>query len=338
MAGKLNVLVTGASGFVGSNIVKYLQENNHSVVATRRSSKPDPLLDDYLGENIEWVELNTQDKEKAITIADSYSFDGVIHAAFMTPGSAENEALRATEILDSNIGGTINTLELALKSGAKRFVFVSSSGLYPSNGEISKPVAEDSSSPYLNMSGFYRITKISSEKIVERYSQIYPIETVSMRLPVMYGPMERPTNSRKNMGPIHKLLKLALTQRKKKIRIHGIYYAGDWTYVMDAAQGLVAGLTAKKLSPIYNIASGTRYRLPEFLDAINNIPGVDVDWVNVKDKETADFAAPVHRMRGHLDIEKARNELGFKPLYDPSIGVAEYSAWWMDAAEKGLID
>ena len=337
MSRKLNVLVTGASGFVGSNIVKHLQENNHNIIATRRNSEPDPLLDDYLGENIAWIELNTQDREKALDIADSYSFDGVIHAAFMTPGSAENEALRATEILDSNIGGTINTLELALKTGAKRFVFVSSSGLYPSSGDISNPVTEDSSSPYLNMTGFYRITKISSEKIVERYSQIYPIETVSMRLPVMYGQMERPTNSRKNMGPIYKLLKLVLTQRKNSVRIHGMDYAGDWTYVMDAAQGLVAGLTAKKLSPVYNIASGVRYELSEFLDAINNIPGVNVDWVKVKDKEDADFAAPVHRMRGYLDIEKARKELGFKPLYNPRLGVAEYGEWWMNAADTGLI-
>ena len=240
MSRKLNVLVTGASGFVGSNIVKHLQKNNHNIVATRRNNKPDPPLHDYLGENIEWIKLNTHDREKALEIADNYSFDGVIHAAFMTPGSAENEAMRATEILDSNIGGTINTLEIALRSGAKRFVFVSSSGLYPSSGDTLSPVTEDSPSPYLNMTGFYRITKITSEKIVERYSQIYPIETTSMRLPVMYGPMERPTNSRKNMGPIHKLLKLVLTQRKNRIQIHGMDYAGDWTYVMDAAEkGLI---------------------------------------------------------------------------------------------------
>jgi nucleoside-diphosphate-sugar epimerase len=341
MTRRLKVLVTGASGFVGSNIVRYLAERNHSVVATRRSSKPDPLLADYLEDysgNVKWVEADVYDREKVMSLADSHSFDGVIHVAFMTPGSTENEARRAMEILDSNIGGTVNVLELARKAGAKRFVFVSSSGLYPSTGDTTSPIGEESPSPYLNMTGFYRVTKISCEKIVERYSQLYPLEATAMRLPVMYGPMERPTNSRVNMGPVHRLLTLALTEGRNTIHVHGMDYAGDWTYVMDAAQGLAAGLTADKLSPVYNIASGVRYGLHEFLDAVNEIPRVGVDWVEVKDKEAADYAAPVHRMRGPLSIEKARIELGYNPVYSPKRGVVEYSEWWRGAAGKGLLE
>ncbi len=113
-------------------------------------------------------------------------------------------------------------------------------------------------------------------------------------------------------------------------------YASDWTYVMDVAQGLAAGLTAEKLSPVYHIASGVRYELREFLDAINDIPGVCVDWVKIKDKEDADYAAPVHRVRGRLSIEKAREELAYNPVYSPKRGVTEYSEWWRDATGKGL--
>ncbi len=214
MSGGLKVLVTGASGFVGSNIVRYLVEKNHSVVATRRSSIPDPLLTDYLRSGVEWVETDVYDRRTVLGLAESYSFDGVIHAAFMTPGSEENETRRAMEIVDSNIGGTLNVLELARKAGVKRFVFVSSSGLYPSTGETTSSIGEDSPSPYLNMTGLYHITKISCEKIVERYSQLYPVEATSMRLPVVYGPMERPTNSRVNMGSIHRLLKLVLPREE----------------------------------------------------------------------------------------------------------------------------
>ena len=335
MSRRLKVLVTGASGFVGSNIVRYLAERSHSVVATRRSSRPDPLLTDYLEDyscNVEWVEADARDREKMLILADTHSFDGVIHAAFMTPGSAENEARRAVEILDSNIGGTVNALELARKSGAGRFVFVSSSGVYPSTGDLN-PVGEDSPLPYLNMTGFYRVTKIACEKIVERYSSLYPLEATAMRLPVMYGPMERPTNSRVNMSPVQRLLKLALNGRDT-IHVHGMDYAGDWTYVMDAAQGLAAGLTAEKLSPVYNIASGVRYGLREFLDAVNLV--ADVDWVEAEDRDSADYAAPVHRMRGHLSIDKARKELGYSPAYSPKTGIAEYVDWWRTVASKGL--
>ena len=340
MSKRLNVLVTGASGFVGSNIVRSLAERNHNVVATRRSIEPDPLLayylEDYSG-NVEWIEADVCDREKITSLADSHSFDGIIHAAFMTPSSAENEACKAREILDSNIGGTVNVLDLARKVEARRFVFVSSSGVYPSTGETEISIGEDSPSPYLNMTGFYRITKISSEKIVERYDQLYPLEATAMRLPVMYGPMERPTNSRVNMGSIYKLLNLSLTEGRSTIHVHGMDYAGDWTYVMDAVQGLVSGLTAKKLSPVYNIASGVKYGLREFLDAVNDIPGVCVDWVEVKDKEVADYAAPVHRMRGPLNIEKAREELGYTPLYSPKRGISDYGEWWRGAVDKGFL-
>jgi nucleoside-diphosphate-sugar epimerase len=340
MSNRLNVLVTGASGFVGSNIVRYLAERNHDVVATSRSIEPDPLLayylEDYSG-NVEWIEADVYDREKITSLADSHSFDGIIHAAFMTPSSVENEACKALEILDSNIGGTVNVLDLARKVEARRFVFVSSSGVYPSTGDTEIPISEDSPSPYLNMTGFYRLTKISCEKIVERYSQLYPLEATAMRLPVIYGPMERPTNSRVNMGPVHRLLNLVLTEGRSTIHVHGMDYAGDWTYVMDAVQGLVAGLTAEKLSPVYNIASGVRYGLREFLDAVNDIPGVSVDWLDVKDKEAADFTAPVHRMRGHLSIQKAIEDLGYNSDYSPKRGVYEYSEWWRGVVEKGLL-
>ena len=339
MSKRLEVLVTGASGFVGSNIVRYLAERNHSVVATSRSSKLDPLLTDYL-ENysgkVQWVETDVRDREKVMKLADNHSFDKVIHAAFMTPGSAKNEADRAIEILDSNIGGTLNVLELARKADIKRFVFVSSSGVYPSTGDTTSPIYEDSPSPYQNLTGLYRITKISCEKIVERYGQLYPLEVTAMRLPVVYGPMERPTNSRINMGPIHKLLNLALTEGKRTISVHGMDYVSDWTHVMDAAQGLVAGLTAKKLSPVYNIASGTNQSLRDFLDGVNEISGVKVDWVETKEKENADYAAPVHRMRGPLSIQKARREMGYNPLYTPKRGLVEYGKWWRRVVEKGL--
>jgi len=339
MSKRFKVLVTGASGFVGSNIVRYLAERNHSVVATSRSSKLDPLLADYLEDysgNVQWVETDIRDREKVMNLADSHSFDGVIHAAFMTPGSVKNEANRAIEILDTNIGGTVNVLELARKADVKRFVFVSSSGVYPSTGDTTTQIGENSPSPYLNLTGLYRITKIGCEKIVERYGQLYPLEATAMRLPVVYGPMERPTNSRVNMGPIHRLLNLALTEGKRTIPVHGMDYVSDWTYVMDAAQGLVAGLTSKKLSPVYNIASGTRQSLRDFLDGVNEIPGIRVDWVETKEKENADYAAPVHRIRGHLSILKARRELGYNPLYNPKRGVVEYGKWWRRVVDKGL--
>lgn len=331
------ILVTGASGFLGVNIMRYLAERKRKVLGTTRNvGGPEPLVENYLKgleDYTDWFEIDLTDFDKVMSIADEYKINGVIHAAFTT----QVETSRPRDILANNLIGAINTLELAREVDVKRFVFVSSSGLYPDTGNINKPVYEDSPQPYLHMKKFYHITKIAVEKLTERYSQLFPMTTTSMRLPVIYGPMERQTRSRRAMGPIFKLLKLVLLDKKKIIRVKGLNHVGDWTYVMDAASGLVAGLdTPGPISPIYNISCGINYSLEEFLTAIQKVSGVNFEWEEVEEDEDADFTAPITRIRGPLSIEKAGKELGFNPKYEPQKGVREYCEWWIEATRRGL--
>jgi len=336
------VLVTGASGFLGVNIVRYLAERKRKVLATTRNlGGCTPLIEDYLKrleDFIEWFEIDLRDLEKVMNLANNFSLNGIIHAAFTTPGTIEVEKSKPREILTSNLLGTINTLELARKVGVRRLVLVSTSGLYGSTTYIDKPVSEDSPQPYLQMSGFYHITKIACEKLTERYSQLFPMTTTSMRIPVIYGPMERPTSSRSNMGPIFKLLKLVLTDKRKMIRVKGLNYARDWTYVMDAAGGLVAGLDAPEpISPIYNLSCGYNSSLEEVLKTIREVSGVNFEWEEVERDEDADFVASLSRIRSPLSIEKARKELRFDPQYNLKRGIKEYCEWWMGVAARRLI-
>jgi len=240
------VLVTGASGFVGASIVKYLAESGRRVLGIDVDG-PGPLLDNYLEgleDRVDWVIVDLRDSEKVMSISRDYKLDGIIHAAVFTAVTEDVEQKRARDILTSNLMSTVNTLELAREAGVRRFVYVSSSGLYGSTEHINDLVTEDSSLPYLRMEGFYSITKIASEKLTGRYSQLFPMTTTSMRIAAPYGPMERPKHSRNVMGPIFYLLKLVLTEKKKTIRVKGIDYVRDWTYVTEMAKGLVAGLDA----------------------------------------------------------------------------------------------
>jgi len=326
---------------LGANLVKYLAESRRHVLgATRNRVGLDPLLKDYLEgleDYVDWVVVDLRDAEKVMGIAADYRLNGVIHAAFTTPGSEDVERAKPGEILTSNIMGTVNTLELARRAGVGRFVFVSSSGVYPNTADVNEAVSEDSAEPYLRTRGFYHITKIAGEKLTERYSQLFQMTATSMRLPVIYGPMERPTRSRTGMGPLYRLLKLVLTDKKKTIRVKGLGYVGDWTYVMDAARGLVAGLDAPEPpSPLYNISCGVNSSVEDFLVALREVSHVGFDWEEVEREEDADFSAPSGRIRGPLSIERARRELGFEPRYDPKRGIREYCEWWKDVTRKGL--
>ena len=154
------ILVTGASGFLGVNIMRYLAERKRKVLGTTRNvGGPEPLVENYLKgleDYTDWFEIDLTDFDKVMSIADEYKINGVIHAAFTT----QVETSRPRDILANNLIGTINTLELAREVDVKRFIFVSSSGLYPDTGNINKPVYEDSPQPYLHMKKFYHITKI----------------------------------------------------------------------------------------------------------------------------------------------------------------------------------
>ena len=336
------VLVTGASGFIGVNVVKCLAEKGYSVLGTTRriDGGPGPLVDDYLeglGDRVEWITLDLRDSEKVADIGEDHDIGGIIHAAVFTPASRELEQMRSRDILESNLMGTVNTLELAKEAVVCHYVYVSSSGVYGSTGNSTESVPESSPGPYLQASGFYRTTKIACERLTEHYNNLFPITTTSMRVGAPYGCMERPTGSRHRMGPIYRLLELILTEKRDMLKVRELDYTRDWTFAMDTASCLVAGLeTPPPISRLYNVTRGINSSLREILSAIQKVPGVDFEWEEVRNAEEADFPESVGIRRGPLNIEKARSELGFTPQYDLKRGIRAYVDWWKGVMEKGL--
>ena len=330
------VLVTGGNGFVGSNIVKFLAQNKRRVLMVD-IDPPGPLLTDYLEgsqEYVDSVQVNLTDYDKVMRIGQDYKLNGIIHAAVFTVVTKEVEQARSREILNTNLMGTVNMLELARAAGVKRFVYVSSSGVYGSTPDVDMPVTEDSTQPYLQRGDFYIITKVTSEKLTERYSQLFPMTTTSMRIAAPYGCMERPTSTRNVMGVVFNLLRLVLTEKRKIIHVKGSDYVRDFTYVMDTARGLVAGLDAPgPLSPIYNVSSGVNSSVKNILEAIKESSGVDFEWKEVKEDKEADYIV-AGSTRGPLSIEKAGNELGFRPQYNLKQGIKEYCEWWKRVARR----
>ena len=335
------VLVSGASGFIGANIVRCLAEKGYSVLGTtRREGGPGPLVNDYLGvvgNRVAWITCDLRDSEAVMNLAEDYDIWGIIHAAVFTPASRDLEQTRSRDILESNLMGTVNTLELAKEAAVGRYIYISSSGVYGSSGNPDESVLESSPSPYLQASGFYRTTKIACERLTEYYCSLFPMTTTSMRVGAPYGCMERPTSSRQRMGPIHRLLELILTKGRDRLRVRELEYTRDWTFAMDTARCIISGLTAPApLSSVYNVTCGIDSSLKDILTTIQSVPGVDFEWEEVEDNEDADFPDNVGIRRGPLNIEKARKELGFEPKYDLPRGIKAYINWWKGVTEKGL--
>ena len=156
-------LVTGGAGFVGSNIVKGLAEAGRRVVCFDLTPA-DALLRDYLkpwAQNVTFVQgdiLNVKDLEQAAAVQ---AIDKVVHAAAFTPaqrGSMETD--RSRDIMNINIEGTVNLLDLAAACNLKRFLYVSSEAVYGDPPAGMALVHEDAP---LRPRNLYAISKHTSE-------------------------------------------------------------------------------------------------------------------------------------------------------------------------------
>jgi nucleoside-diphosphate-sugar epimerase len=152
----LPIVVTGATGFIGINLVKYLVEQGRRVIGLDIVT-PDSLIADYLHgleDSVDWVQIDLTDAERVLQIADEYLFDKIIHAAVFTPASQDVERANPRRILTSNLMGTVNILELARQAKVNRFVYVSSSGVYGSTSNSEQSVHVDSLQPFTRTGGF----------------------------------------------------------------------------------------------------------------------------------------------------------------------------------------
>ena len=157
---KKKIIIFGGSGFLASNLADELSKKNYRVtIFDNRRSK-------YLKNNQKMIIGNILDTSKVLNACKNQ--DVIYHfAAVADIKEANKKHLNAIKI---NIYGTLNILEAAIKSAVKRIIFASSIYAISQHG------------------GFYSTSKLSSEMIIERYSEKYPLKYTILRFGSLYGP------------------------------------------------------------------------------------------------------------------------------------------------------
>jgi nucleoside-diphosphate-sugar epimerase len=202
--------------------------------------------------------------------------------------------------------GLINLLESAKKHGVERFVYISSSMVY---GDFEDQVLEDDSCA---PQGQYGIMKLSGEWLVKDYARRTGMEYVIIRPSAVYGPLDVEDRV------VAKFMLSAM--RNNTLRVNGASETLDFTYVDDAADGIVAAATRiMAKNNTYNITKSHSVTLLEAAKMIVKIVGKGT--IEVKDKD-ADFPS-----RGALNIDRARTILGYDPKVDVEQGFHEYYTW-----------
>jgi nucleoside-diphosphate-sugar epimerase len=328
--GVSTVLVTGAAGFVGVNIVRTLAARGHQVVGLDHRA-PDAAVARFLGEaapKVIWVRGDVRERDSLVGPLRAHGVQQVVHGAAVTATLPDWERDRAATLFDVNVMGTLAVLDAARAAGARRVVVVGS-GAAVGFGPAERPVPEDAPAA---PSELYGISKLAAERIALRLRDVYLLDIVAVRMAAPYGPMERPSPDRAALSPVAEWVEAAAAGRP--IEVASLDSGRDWIYVEDAAQAYAALVEAEGLRhALYNLGPGVTLSAREVIGAIRRA------WPKAEVVERADAVPNPNlspgRLRGPLQAERLRDELGFHPRYDIAAGIARYAAWI--AAGRGAL-
>ena len=310
----MKIFVTGGLGLIGHHVVSKLEQLGHYVVIadtrTNYGIIPQDEVDYLVTERLKKI---TTDRIYRIDITDrggidflfnTNDFDIVIHMASFP----RQKVVNANPSLGSRVmsEGLLNLLETSKEHKIQKFVYISSSMVY---GDFTDDVTENA---ICSPQGQYGIMKLAGEWLVKDYSRKGHFNHTIIRPSAVYGPLDVEDRV---------IAKFMLTaMRDETLNVNGAGETLDFTYVEDAADGIVAAALSNNTdNKTYNITKSHSYSL---LDAAKLAVGIaGKGTIKVRDKDP-DFPS-----RGALNIDAARKDFGFDPKVDVEEGFGRYYDW-----------
>lgn len=259
----MNILVTGGAGFIGSHLVRHLLAKGEQVTALDNLSTG---LAENLPPEAKLVEMDILDEDLPKVVATG-AFDAIVHLAAQTmvDTSIKNPLLDTRE----NLLGTVQVLEAARAANVKRVIFASTAAVYGDVKEDDLPVRE--AQPTLPLS-FYGLSKLSVEKYLEMYENLYGMEYVVLRFANVYG--ERQGDG--GEGGVISIFAKAVAEGRD-ITIYGDgEQTRDFVYAGDIAEGIWAALRTEEVNAAYNLSTQTETSLRELVSLLAEIRGREI--------------------------------------------------------------
>lgn len=295
-----NILVTGAAGFIGSNLVRELLANGYYVTGVDNfDSFYDPAIKQanisgfIHDKNFTMHQGDIRDRDFLSGVFSESKFDCVVHLAAragVRPSIADPELY-----YDVNVRGTLILLETMRVSGVGNLVFASSSSVYGNNKKVPFSESDNVDNPISP----YAATKKAGELLCYNYHHLYGFNTYCLRFFTVYGHNQRPEMAIQQFG--------RLIKEGKPITMYGDGTTKrDYTYIDDIVSGILASIERVKGYEVINLGNNNTVELKALISYISEIIGAEA-FIENKPLQPGDVDIT------YADISKAAGLLNYHP-------------------------
>ncbi len=308
-------LITGAAGFIGSNLVEVVLNLGYKVRG----------LDNFSTGKKENIEMFISNPKFEFIEGDIRNIDICIDACkgidYVLNQAAWGSVPRSIEMPllyeEINIRGTLNMMEAARQNNVKKFVYASSSSVYGDEPNLPKKEGKEGSllSPYA-------VTKRVNEEYGKLYSKLYKLDTYGLRYFNVFGKRQDPNSAYAAVIP--KFIKQLLNDEQPTIHGDG-KQSRDFTYIENVVEANLKACKAPHdvAGEIFNIAYGGREYLIDVYNSICKALGKEI-------RPIFGFDRPGDIKHSNADIGKAKELLGYSPSYSFQDGIKLAIDWYRD--------
>ena len=311
-----NILLTGGAGFIGSNFINYIldEQSDYNVINLDKltyAGNLENLVTSEGKKNYTFVKGDITNAELVNSLFQQYDINYVIN--FAAESHVDRSILDSEIFFRSNVLGTNVLLEVARKFKVKKFVQISTDEVYGSLGAegLFTEVTQ------LHPNSPYSASKASADMMAMAFYHTYGLPVVITRCSNNYGPFQFP----------EKLIPLMIINslNEKKLPVYGDgMNIRDWIYVIDHNKAIELVFEKGKIGEVYNIGASTEMPNIEIIKLILNKLGKSEDMIDfVKDR-------PGHDRRYAIDSSKIKNELGWEPHFSFEEAISKTIEWYID--------
>ena len=329
----MKILVTGAAGFIGSHLSKYLLARGDEVVGLDN-------LNDYYDVNLKharleqlkgqpnfcFIKLDLADRQGIADLFSNEKFDKVVNLA--AQAGVRYSLINPYAYIDSNIQGFVNIIEGCRHNEVKHLVYASSSSVYGANTSMPFSIHDNVDHPL----SLYAASKKSNELMAHTYSHLYGLPTTGLRFFTVYGPWGRPDMA------MFLFAKAIMAGEPIQVFNYGKMQR-DFTYIDDIVEGVVRTLdhtatpnaqwsgmqpdpgTSAAPYRLYNIGNNNPVELMYLIEVLEKTLG------KIAEKQMLPIQ-PGDVPATYADVEALVADVGFKPATSIEDGVGRFIEWY----------